>query len=141
MPPFNLSAYVALTYIIIGFTCALDDSTIPTSTASIDTPFHSTPETVNFRSRRRQQTRSLDTSTANFLSCDSYLRIYFPQYFTHCICQYSDFSDWEISSLRSVPIHQCASGNVVVESRRRQDIQGACQDYVQERTAECKFVN
>ena len=94
----NLSviAFVVLT-ILIGFTCALDDSTTPSRTASSDNPFNSEPETVNFPSTRKQ-TRSSDTS---FLSCDSYSWFYFPQYFTHCSCQYSDVSDWAILSLQS----------------------------------------
>ena len=136
---------MALLAIFIAFCCAseetsdfiTEDSSPPsfTTTTQNDTPSDSESETVQ---RSQQQTRSSTTHPFSFLSCDSYLRLFYPHYFTHCSCQYSAFDDWDISSLRHVPTYQCTSGYVVVETRRRRDVQGVCEDDVEERTAECK---
>ena len=75
----------------------------------------------------------------SYLSCDSYLRPFFPAYFAHCNCRYTAFSDWAFSTYRRVPTYQCTSGYVVVETRSRQVIAGVCHDDVEERNAECKI--
>lgn len=53
------------------------------------------------------------------LSCDSQLRLLFPDFFTHCDCHYDDWSDWEIEpqSTVDVPTWQCSSGAAYNETR------------------------
>ena len=130
--------------VYLALCCASEDEessppSFTTVTTQSESPLDSESERVQ---RSQQHTRSSDTSTTNpfsFLSCNSYLRPFYPHYFTHCSCEYSAFSDWDISSLQHVPSYQCTSGYVVVETRRRQDVQGVCEDDIEERTAELSF--
>ena len=145
---FSSTSTVALLAILyFGLCCASEDisteesspPSFTTVTTQSESPLDSELERVQCS---QQHIRSSDTSSTNpfsFLSCNGYLRPFYPHYFTHCSCQYSAFSDWDISSLRHVPTYQCTSGYVVVETRRRQDVKGVCEDDVEERTAKCKF--
>ena len=58
------------------------------------------------------------------LPCYSQQRLAFPHLFTHCACEYSEWSEWIGTSVINVPTHQCASGEVINETRRQEVISG-----------------
>ena len=73
--------------------------------------------------------------------CDSYLRLYYPEYFTHCDCAYiTDWSEWEMmdNSTVTVPLDQCPSGQAYSEIRRQVAIGEGCVDKTETRLV-CKF--
>ena len=126
--------------------------TTPSATQRDSTPASELP-TDDPAESIREDTKSAPTTTSQFegraaphnpttssplLPCDSYLRPYLPQYFSHCGCSFTTYSEWTTSSLRQVPTYQCTSGYVVMETQNRLVIAGTCQDETQERIAECK---
>lgn len=77
------------------------------------------------------------------LPCNSPLRKALPQYFLHCVCRYSDWSDWEVvpKSAVDVPTSQCTSGNAVKERRSRTVLGGeGCSDTMETREI-CKDIH
>ena len=62
------------------------------------------------------------------LDCESNLRLLYPEWFTHCDCSYSDWSEWQFvdGSVVDVPTSQCASGQAYSESRTRSAIGDGC---------------
>ena len=62
--------------------------------------------------------------------CDSFLRILFPQLFTHCAgsCTYTEWSPWQRvpNSTVNVPISNCASGEAYSQRRTRTASESGC---------------
>ena len=119
-------------------------SELPTSDAaeSIETKSASTSQNTGRSAQPDPTTVTSPTTSYPFFGfpCDSFLRPVLPQYFLHCDCLFTAYSEWTTSSFRQVPTYQCASGYVVVETRNRSVISGICHDETQERTAECEFI-
>ena len=62
------------------------------------------------------------------LNCDSLLRSIYPQWFTHCDCSYSEWSEWKFvpDSVVDVPTSQCSTGQAYSESRTRSAVGQGC---------------
>ena len=74
-------------------------------------------------------------------NCDSNLRILFPQWFTHCDCVYSEWSEWKFipDSVVDVLTSQCITGRVYSESRTRSVLGQDCLPDTDTRDI-CKFL-
>ena len=79
-------------------------------------------------------------STASLRSCDSRLRILRPQWFKHCDCSYSDWSEWESvpNTIGTDVSGTCESGQAFIETRRQMAIGEGCEEQAENRTI-CKF--
>lgn len=64
------------------------------------------------------------------LPCSSQLRIIFPQFFTHCECHYSEWSEWVVNTTTvvDVPTYQCLNGWVLIETRTQIAVGQGCSD-------------
>lgn len=75
-------------------------------------------------------------SLATTFPCDHPLRHYptFSNYFTHCECRRSEWTEWAITGTTNASV--CPSGRAVIEERRQTVVSGDCEEIV-ERNATC----
>ena len=75
------------------------------------------------------------------LNCDSLLRNIYPQWFTHCDCSYSQWSEWKFvaDSVVDVPTSQCSTGQAYSESFTRSAVGEGCISETETRVI-CKFL-
>ena len=69
------------------------------------------------------------------LDCESNLKLLYPEWFAHCNCSYSDWSEWQLveESVVDVPTSQCDSGQAYSESRTRSALGDGCNLETQKR--------
>ena len=77
------------------------------------------------------------------LDCESNLRLLYPDWFAHCDCSYSDWSEWQFveGSAVDVPKSQCNSGQAYNESRTRSAIGDGCNSAETETRVICTLLD